>query len=664
MKACKFVIIGLIALCCTTTFAQQSSSVSLAHFESLTDISWSDNGVSVDGPGRSTGNIQMSFQALGRSFDLQLSPNTSFLSNRARAAMPVGVSVYRGAMSGTPGSWARITVIDGTPRGLVFDGSELIAIEAPGAGAISSDNIIIYRLSDTYVAPGTMSCGSSSGSTNGSDMFKAMVGELSGAIQKGPGAISEITVSTIGDFEFATTMGGAGAAAIIARMNIVDGIYSEQLSVQIAVQTPEIFTDANDPFTDTTVADELLDELADYRFDTIAHYSHGLTHLFTTRVLDTPTVGIAYGGALCSRFAGAGLTQSDNGDTFDALIVAHEMGHNFGAPHDGQMGSACEAETEPFIMAPQINGSDQFSSCSIAQMQDDIAAASCINRLPSIDMTASLRAQPVVALLGNRVVFEFDIINRGTLSATNVVADITLPDNIAIQSTATTAGSCTDGAGSVNCVLGDVGGLASAVVTITANATTVGSDEIDIVLSADADDVPGNNQETVVVMVDPAVNLVLATPTAAQVTIDQSRSISTTVENTSTLAASGVQMSVTLDDGLRADSATWSMGSCSISAQQIDCQASAFGAQSSANVEFTVTGVTVGAQNYALSITSSEADAYTPDNSVNGTVNVNDENGNGGGEDDGGGGAFDWLLISLLIGWRVPWARRSVSHIE
>ena len=72
---------------------------------------------------------------------------------------------------------------------------------------------------------------------------------------------------------------------------------------------------------------------------------------------------------------------------------------------------------------------------------------------------------------------------------------------------------------------------------------------------------PGNNQETVVVMVDPAVNLVLATPTAAQVTIDQSRSISTTVDNTSTLAASGAQMSVTLDDGLRADSATWSIGS-------------------------------------------------------------------------------------------------------
>ena len=303
MKACKLLIIGLIALCCTTTFAQQSPSVSLTYFEPLSEISWSDNGVSVSEPGRSAGNIQMSFQALGRSFDLQLSPNTAFLSSRALADMPVGVSVFRGALSDAPGSWARITIIDGTPRGLVFDGSELIAIEAPGAGAVSSDKVLVYRLSDAYVAPGTMSCASPSGSTNGSDMFKAMVGELSGTLQKGPGAISEITVSTIGDFEFATTMGGASAAAIIARMNIVDGIYSEQLDVQIAVQTPEIFTDANDPFSDTTVADELLGELADYRFDTIAHHSHGLTHLFTTRELDTSTVGIAYSGALCSRFA-------------------------------------------------------------------------------------------------------------------------------------------------------------------------------------------------------------------------------------------------------------------------------------------------------------------------------------------------------------------------
>ena len=63
-------------------------------------------------------------------------------------------------------------------------------------------------------------------------------------------------------------------------------------------------------------------------------------------------MGVAYSSALCSTRFGAGLSEGNAGAMFDSLVAAHEIGHNFGAPHDGKAGSACESEMGDFIMAP------------------------------------------------------------------------------------------------------------------------------------------------------------------------------------------------------------------------------------------------------------------------------------------------------------------------
>ena len=452
-------------------------------------------------------------------------------------------------------------------------------------------------------------------------------------------------MGAVGDFEFTNSKGGdaAAATAITTRLNNVDGIFSQQLGVQINVTTIDTFSTSNDPFTDEREASGLLDELSTYRSTTPAQNSNGLTHLYTGRDLSGTTVGIAWTGALCSNFFGAGLSEGNGSPTFDSLVAAHEIGHNFGAPHDGQSGSACESETGSFIMAPQLNGNDQFSSCSIAEMSDDIAGASCISALPSIDMQVALSGSATV-LFGASTVISYDVTNNGTLDATNVVADITLPANLTLDSVSASTGTCTSGAGTVNCALGDVPGTSNRTVDITATPTILGAGMISAMVSADTDDRPGNNQETVQLTVDPAVDLVANAPTGASVKLNKSTAIGATLENRATLAATGVILTVDLGNALQATAANWSIGSCTVLSQQVTCQAATFAAQSNSTINVTATGITAGNPRITVTLSSLETDLVPSNNSGSGRIEVKDP------DDSSGGGATGPWFLCLLAG--------------
>ncbi|MDH3613160.1 MAG: M12 family metallo-peptidase [Gammaproteobacteria bacterium] len=648
MKAFTWIVASAVLGISSTLYASESSGVIVSHYEPLQKLSIVNKDAGASQKLQVTGPVTLSFDALGRAFDLQLEPNHGLMSAVSRNTLASGVGIYRGHMAGNPESWVRIVVYDGMPTGLVWDGEQLFAIEAPGDSALQISSPVIYRLADVFIEPGSMSCGTETVSGNGAATYQKLVGELYTTISQAPGAVEEIDFGAVGDYEFTNAKGGDAnaAAAITTRLNNVDGIFSQQLGVQINIQEMATFSDPADPFTDTGDASALLVELATYRQATPAQNSQGLTHLYTGRNLDTSTVGIAYTGALCSSFFGAGLSEGNGSATFDSLIAAHEIGHNFGAPHDAQAGSPCESEPDTFLMAPSLNSNDQFSACSITEMQDDIAAARCINPLPSVDMAISLNSPVATVLLGANTVLTYDVPNNGTLQATNVVADFTLPGTLTIESVTASAGTCTDGAGTVNCLLGDVAGLSNRTITITTTPTSVGVGMLNAAVTADVDDVPGNNLEALQVTVDPAVELVVNAPATASVRIDQSTTVSATLENRSVLAATGVTLSISLNAGLRADSATWSIGTCTVTAQQIDCQAANFAAQSSSALNIGVTGVSEGGKRYTVTLSSNEVDTDLANNSVDGTVRVNAPKDEGGGAI---GPAFLWLLALITV---------------
>jgi hypothetical protein len=639
--------------------AHADDGIMLSHYQPLENVSLEAR---FDAPaaakvewGDLVGPALLSFDALGRRFELQLEPHAGLIN-----AMPTRTGAD---------SWARIVIADGIPAGLIWDGTDYYALEAPGDSLVGSGGPIAYRLSDAIIEPGALACASGPVATTGSVVFQSVTQNLAQAAQLGDGATSEIILGAVGDYEFTQAVGSNAEAAILTRLAIVDGIFSEQLGVQISVPAVETFTDLDDPFSDTTVPEELLDEVRTFRGSSEERRSPGLTHLYTGRDLDGNTVGIAYTPATPDSFvlctaSGAGLSEggTGRGSTFEALVAAHEIGHNFGAPHDGEEGSLCVDTPQTFLMAPTINDSQEFSQCSIQQMENDIAAASaagCITPLPSTDIATRFVGQAATVLLSARADITVDIVNNGAELAENVMADVTLPTNVEFVSANSAAAACMSGAGTVSCDFGDVPGGTAASIDIVVEATATGTGSFDASVTAVADDRLANNTDTFLLRVDPAVDLVVNAPTTVSVTVNSSATVATTLENRSPLQATGVTLAIDLAAGLEATAASWSIGSCTVAAARVDCQANAFAGQSSSDLSLTVRGVSSGTRTVTFTLGSAETEANAADNSANGTVNVNMPVSSGSSGGGGGGGSLGWPLVWLLAGAAVLGRRRN-----
>jgi hypothetical protein len=648
-------IAAVILLCATPALHARDAGVVILHSEPLQNLTL-DRGEARDlADGLRRYHTRLAFDALGRRFDVELEPNTRLISAGLLSGLEDEVGLYRGRLAGKPGSWVRIVITDGVPTGLVWDGAEMLAIDK----LTGSRDASIYRLEDTYVEPGMMGCGTGDAQeATLATAYSSVTSELDAAFSQAPGAVDELKIGMVADYEFSSRAGASAEADMLTRMNNVDGIFSEQLGVQITVDFVEVFTEADDPFT-SSVPDELLVELSNYRFATQEQRSRGLTFLFTGRDLEGRITGIAYLDVLCETRYGAGLAQGNQGVATDSLIAAHELGHNFGAEHDGEAGSVCATEIGDYLMSATVNDSGEFSSCSIDTIRPRIAAASCINPLPRTDVAIGLVEDLPEFLIGGRIDLVFDVTNLGSEEAANTAATFNVPTNLTLDSVATTAGSCDSGAGLVSCSLGAISGGGNVQVALSVVGNTVGSGTLDVSVTADEDVNLDDNARTYTVDVGPASDIRVTNVTTQSVALNSSLTINPRVENVSLYEANDVRFSVLFGPGLRIDSATWPDGTCTIGSGSVDCQRSSLAAQSNVTVEISLTATGSGAQLYTASVSSLEADANADDNSVTGTVNVTTSSVSSSDDSESGGGAMNllWMLLAVLMRRRAARSR-------
>jgi hypothetical protein len=485
------------------------------------------------------GRQHLSLAAFGRQFELSLRPNDSM-----QRAVPDGradIQPLAGALDGQPGSWVRITRTRAGWRGVLFDGQEIYAIEPVGdvGEALvqphpdSATAPVMYRLGDAIMTVGTGFCatvnadaGTPAESPNATtpangdspdskrisalEAFKAIAADLSAAAAQYP--TKQLMTGVVADYEFSQAFADA-QGAMIARMNIVDGIFSSQVGVKIELAPLTVITTPDEPFT-TTVPNDLLSQLRTYRAGSASQSSLGVTHLMTGRNLDGSVVGISYQGGLCSGSISAGLSEGWHSTTMSALIAAHELGHNFNAPHDGEAGP-CASTPQTYLMAPTINGSNQFSDCSLQQMQARIQTAQCLTPYFPPDVSMTTPAATVGAQLNTPFTLSFTVNALGEETSNNVSATVTLPASISVQSATVAGAPCTQSSGMLSCSIGALAAGQTRNIDVQLTATAVGSASIAFAVTSSNDTDTSNDAGSVTANVAQTAAATSPSPPAA-----------------------------------------------------------------------------------------------------------------------------------------------------
>jgi len=629
-----------------------------------------------------SGRERIAFEAYGKRFELQLEPNA-----RLRGAVPPGrgdLVALEGRINGLPNSWVRITRTRHGLSGIVSDGRELYAVEPAQQVAAFADaaltppesGTVVYRLEDMLVDEGAMSCGVAAAAepANALQFYESVGTELTAlaavAVDK------QLDVAMIADYELFLAYGSATADFLVARMNVVDGIFAAQAGLRVRVGSIRIHETPQDPFT-ASLADDLLRQVAEARRLTPISQRLALTHLMTGRELDETTVGIAYLDAICSG-SSASLTEAKFGKLSSmlvSLVAAHEIGHNFGAPHDGEAGKACASTPQTFLMAPTLSVQNtQFSQCSLTQISQRIASAACLGNVDQADVdivapVASVRHGPE-----QNYSLTFTVRSIGTRAADLVSAAFTIPPSSTLEAINAAGGNCASVGSQANCSLGSLLPGANRTVTLSLTGHAVGTETlIGTVFSAN-DEAPGNNTVTVQVVTDPIADLaasVSATPSSLVVGDDTT--VTATLTNAGPAAAADARLSIDVPSGLTIGSFEGAGLSCLAGANSVSCSPVALAANDSRSLTLTLRAATAGTRTIGALALSSAIDPVSANNSASVTLTISATDGGGspnpsppssGASGGGGGGSLPlpWLAaLALALGLRARPARARIA---
>jgi len=403
------------------------------YFEPLTNVVTKAAVSAQQGSGREQ--LHLSFNAFGKQFDLQLEPNDLIAPHSQNIWIGDGTEniesstplFYKGEIKGQPGSWVRISMKNGIMDGMIQTQDETYFVE-PGerflSGA-SSHKAVMYRQSDAVsdwkpgscaldhpaVASAMAQHASKAEPLSDYDAMRAELQALAGS------TLEQINIGIVADYEYFQKHGASSAADMQNIINQVDGIFRAELGVTLRVTKTVVYTTPSDPFSSTTNPEALLDELTSYKGKAASPvYGTGLAHLFTRRALDGDTIGIGWIGTICDSSYGSGLSQDfTTSNKSLVLLTAHEIGHNFDAPHDNQSQSACASTPMGYIMNPWVDPglNTKFSSCSKSFIAPMVANARCLatvtdliddldDPVPSCTYSLSLTSQTHKAKAGQK----------------------------------------------------------------------------------------------------------------------------------------------------------------------------------------------------------------------------------------------------------------------
>ncbi len=350
----------------------------------------------------------------GHPYAIELQENSALIAKLGASGADQQGRHFRGRLTQQVDSWVRLSEVDGKWSGIVSLAGEKYVIEdAPGDadGAPDARNkqqaatrllaatpVVELAREDTRCAVPTSAHGLQQKTHSVLSAPKAQAvafDSLCATTIDGLCMLAE--VEFVFDLAFQQLLGDSAQSTAAAIVNMAEGFYESDLSIGFDVLTMHFLS--TDVFSSNTNASTLLNDLRDKKSTgqlSFVKNPQALLHLVTGRNFDGSTAGIALTKVLCDGpRRGVGTSQLLTGfgasqAALTALVVAHEIGHNFGANHDAT-GNACDAG---FIMEARVNSSTSgFSSCSISEISDTISTirdpARCFNFPVDVAISAS-----------------------------------------------------------------------------------------------------------------------------------------------------------------------------------------------------------------------------------------------------------------------------------
>ncbi len=350
----------------------------------------------------------------GAAYPAELRDNTVLL-NRVRGARASQAHHYEGELTGIADSWVRVSNIRGRWQGVVaLNGSRFVVTSASRAG---NGDIVLDAQSPNDAMAGascateafrtanaTLAAELSSANTANADFAAVCQTKVNGVCLL---AELDIAFDLLFQQRYPNTYQDQAAAIV----NIIDGYYRNDFSIQFDVLSMTFLT--NDLFSTTLDSGDLLDDISNKKdLGQIPFVTNprAILHLVTGRDFDGSTIGIANVGSLCSTTHNTGTAQIVQNNTgLTALVIAHEIGHNFGAEHDAT-DNAC---TTGFIMAASLSGSaTHFSQCSITEITtkiNSIPSLSACFEFPVDAVVAARAGNPTTAAANENFTLAYDI---------------------------------------------------------------------------------------------------------------------------------------------------------------------------------------------------------------------------------------------------------------
>lgn len=269
--------------------------------------------------------------------------NTQFVERTENGNVPFAPSKpvvsYIGIIEGMQNSMVVLNFFDNQVIGLLKTENDTYVIGKIGNEMEVTDNYVVYQESKKKIHR-EFKCGSDALGTPES-VYDAMK-ELKARMESDNSGFDNLLDARIAvdvDFYTHNVYGGTQNATnwATALMSAVSAIYLKEENVKLTIGYLRVWT-TQDPYTSTD-GEVMLNQ---FRADWISNQSgvqRVIAHLLSRRS-NINVAGIAFLNVLCNNANGYGLSATLNGQinnipnySYDVVVAAHEIGHNFGSPH-------------------------------------------------------------------------------------------------------------------------------------------------------------------------------------------------------------------------------------------------------------------------------------------------------------------------------------------